>query len=507
MARLALLGGAYTDPGLIASAQRRVNLYAERNPPEAQSPVNTTHYVRPGLTPLSSPPSPGFGRGLYTATDGELFAVVNQDIFHVHDADYSWHLIGSMQTPLTTPVKFADNGTTALIVDGSLQGYSIDLATQTGHAFNQIGDPNFLGGTNIDFLDYYLFLNQPNSPNWYCTEANSTLFNALFFGTKTAWPDDIQTAVAVQREVWILGKYKSEIWYNSGTVPFPFQAQPGVIIEHGCVAPYSAAKQDVYLYWLSQSPEGARMVMRGSGKKAERISTHAIESEFLTYPRVDDAIGAVYQIRGHAFYKLHFPTADRTWGYDEATKQWHEDAWFDTNGIQHRARNTFCAYAYGKNVALDWNSGDLYQIDETNFTDNGTAIPCICSVPHLLDNESYNRITVWKLIADMETGTGTGTVNQQTTVSPWSLGFSSGFGPRTVVGPPTISARVSRTRGNSWGNRRTRPMGAAGQYNTTPMWPRWGTMRDGVFELSWATPQQTALNGVFVEYEIHEGDQ
>lgn len=508
--RIPLLGGSYRDPGLIAAAQRSVNLYAEKNPPEAQSPVNVTHYPRPGLTPICDPVEQdyqyGKGRCIYTATDGEVYIVIDQGIYHFHDADYSLHLIGQMTTPGITPVRMADNGTSILVVDGSPIGYLIDMASQSGHTFSQIGDPNFLGGTNVDFLDYFLALNQPGTPNWYCTEANSTTFNALFFGTKTAWPDNIQTLIMVQREAWILGKYKSEVWYNSATVPFPFQPYPGTIIEHGCVAPYSAQKNDVFCYWLSQSPEGARMVMRGSKKTATRISTHAIEEEFLSYPRVDDAIGAVYQWRGHNFYQLHFPTADRTWTWDEATQQWHEDAYFDTNGVQHRSLDTFHAYGYGLNLALDWQKGIIYKLDKDNFTDNERPITFIRSMPHLLDDESFNRMTVWKLIADIETGTATGRPPTNSTLSPWSLGFSSGFGPRTWQGPPTISARVSRDRGHSWGNYRTQPLGGAGQYKRTPMWARWGQGRDFIFEVSWSEPISTALNGVFVEFEKHEAD-
>lgn len=505
--RLPLIGGAYKQAGLIAGAQRSVNLYPEKNPQQAQSPVPVTHYPRPGLTPLSTPPAPGPGRCLYTATNGELYAVVGQTVYHIHfEEGWTWHEVGSLRTVANTPVSMADNGTTILIVDGSDFGYTVELDPETGHGFAQIGDPNFLGGTRVDFLDGFLALNEPNSKNWYSTLSYEVVFNALYFGTKTAWPDNIQTIIALEREMWIMGKYKSEVWFNSGGIPFPFNPQPGLIVEHGCVAPYSVAKQDVQLYWLSQSPEGARMVMTNNRHVAQRISTHAIEAEFLDYPKVDDAIGMTLQIRGHAMYVLHFPTADRTWVYDKATDEWHEWAWFDKNGIQHRSRIAYCAYAYGYNVGLDWNSGALYRIDENNFTDNNDPIVCIRSMPHFLDEQDFDRITVWKVIADVETGTASGTIAQQTTGNPWSLGFSPGFGGTTIITPPLISLRTSLDRGASYGNARMMPMGAAGLYKTTPTWNRLGMGRDFVFELSWSTPMRTALNSVYIEAEKAEGD-
>ena len=506
MPRIPLTSGAYSAPSLIANAQRCQNLYPERNPQETNPPVPVTHYPRPGLTLLNSPPTSGFGRGLFTATNGKLFAVVNENIYHIHQEDgWQFHIVGTMTNPITTPVCAIDNGVDALFLDGTLDGFTVVINTATGHAFSQIGDPNFLGGTRPDFIDSFIVTNQPNTKNWYSTLAGQLVFNGLYVGVKTAWPDNIQVVIAVERAVWILGKYKSELWYNAGAVPFPFQLQPGLIIEHGCCAPYSAAKQDVNCYWLSQSPEGARMVMKGSQNIAQRISNHAIEAEFIKYSRVDDAIGSVFQINGHAFYCLDFPTADKTWVYDEATKQWHEWTHIDSNGIAHRCLTPFKAYAYGFNLGLDWQNGNLYQLDQGNFTDNGSPINYLRSLPHVEASESQ-RITVWKFVADVEVGTGPGTVLNPTTTRPWSLGFSPGFGPATLTEPPLISLRISRDRGASWGNAIMQPLGAQGLYFTRPTWNRLGYGVDFLFELSWSTPMKTALNGAFIEVEKHESD-
>ena len=504
--RIPLTSGAYTAPSLIANAQECLNLYPEANPQETNPPVPVTHYPRPGLTPLSSPPAPGIGRMLYTATDGELFAVIDQNVYHIHYEDgWTWHLLGSLLTPGTNPVLASDNGTSALLVDGSSNGYVISLPQQADSTLTNVGDPNFFGGTRVDFIDSFLVLNKPGTKDWYSSDANQIVFNALSTGVKTAWPDPIQTVITVERAVWILGRYKSELWFNAGAVPFPFQIQPGLIIEHGCCAPYSAAKQDVNCYWLSQSPEGARMVMKGTQNLAQRISTHAIENEFRTYARVDDAVGTTYQFNGHAFYEIHFPTADKTWVYDEATKQWHRETYLDSNGIAHRSLVPFKAYAYGFNVGLDRTNGNLYQLDGNNFTDNGKPIQYLRSFPHVEDDDS-TRITVWKFIADTEAGTPPGTTINPVAGSPWSLGFSPGFGPAVLTEPPLISLRVSRDRGESWGNAVMQPMGAAGRYTTRPTWYRLGYGVDMVFELSWSTPMKTALNGAFIEVEKHEAD-
>ena len=400
MARLQILGGAYRQASLIAGAQRSRNLYPEMNAQQAQAPVGVTHYPRAGLTPLGAPPNPGQGRGLYVSSIGDLYAFVNQQIYYVNP-DFQFSLIGNLLTTTTTPVSAADNGLNAIIVDGDLSAAQLNLLTK---AITPVVDPNFLGATRADFLDYILIFNEPGTPNWYSTQILSTTFNALLFGTKTAWPDNIITLIANERQAWILGQYKSEIWTNAGTTPFSFQILSGNIIEYGIAGPYAVAKQDINIYWVSQSPEGARMALRGQLQGAQRISTNAIEEEWLTYPRVDDCILTTWQIRGHQFCEFHFPTADRTWVWDELTSEWHEKGWFDTNGTWHRSKDLFKAYAYGRNIGQDWSTGQIYLLDETNFTDNGVPIVFERGLPHLQDDHDFNRLTLWRVITDMEVG-------------------------------------------------------------------------------------------------------
>jgi hypothetical protein len=509
MSRLSLLGGAYTDASLIAAVQRCINLFVEKVPDETKEGVHAVHLLRPGLRFLAAPPAPAPGRGIFTTTTGDLFAVIGINVYYI-DPNFTFTQIGQLQTPALTPVSISDNGQNALVVDGSASGYATNLATRpiTAANFTQVGDPNFLGADRVDFIDSFLIMNQPGTPNWYSTLSNQIAFNALDFGAKTASPDPIATIVAVQREAWLIGTRKGEVWYNAGAQGFTFQSVTGVIIEHGTIAKYSIAKQDVKVYWLSQSPEGNRMALSNDGRAAVRISTHAIEFEWKKYTRVDDAIGGCYQTGGHAFYLIHFPTADKTWVYDEATKQWHERNYCDPNGTLHRTREAFYAFAYDTNLALDWANGTLYAIDSSVYTDQitpsfGAPIAWVRSCPHMLADK-FERITFNMVTADVEVGTGPGTSDLATTVSPWSSGFGPGFGPVSSIAPPLMSLRSSDDRGASFGNKVMQNLGSAGEYNTTVTWWNLGMARDKIFELSGSSPQQFSLLGVFVEYELHE---
>lgn len=505
MSRISLLGGAYQDGSLIAAAQRCINLFPEDIPRDTKEGVEAVHRLRPGHRFLSNPPLLGRGRGVYAATNGDLYAVVDQQVYFVN-SDFSFGAsLGQLVLDVETPTSMADNGQHLLLVDGSPQGYDITLSSRT---MVQTGDPNFQGADRVDYLDTFFTLNEPNSPNWYTSLSNQVAFNALDFGSKTAWPDNIVTQITIEREEWLLGSRKSEVWFNAGTPGFSFQAAPGLIIEYGCCAKYSVAKQDVRIYWLSQSPEGNRMVMASDGHGAKRISTHAIETEFKKYPRVDDAIGGTFQIEGHGFYGLHFPTADRSWFFDEATKQWHEQRYCDPNGNFHRSRSAFYAFAYDTNIGQDWATGALYAIDLNTYTDQtsasvSTPLCWVRSLPHM-PGDKFERITYNWLIADVEVGTGIGTSNPQG--NPWSPGFSPAFGSGVAfVEPPLISLRYSDDRGASFGNYIQQNLGLQGEYNTTVTYWNLGMSRDKILELSGSTSQKFSLLGVYLpDLEYHE---
>lgn len=508
MVAIQLKSGAYSAQGYLANSQRCINLFPEMNPEDTEPEAPFTHYPRPGNRLLAQPPAPAMGRCLYCATNGDLYAVIGQNIYYI-DPNWVFTFVGTMVTVASTPVSMADNGQAGgnaiIVVDNSTFGYNITMTTR---AFAQIGDPNFLGSTRADFLDTFLLLNNPNTNQWYSTLAGQLAFNGLYIGVKTAWPDNILCVIAIEREALLLGPKKGEVWYNAGGVPFPFNILPGVIIEQGCAARYSPAKMDTNVYWLSQSPEGDRMVMRMNNQNvAQRISTHAIESELRNYARVDDAIGSTYQVQGHSFYKLHFPAADKTWGYDEATKQWHEDNYVDQNGILHRARNTFMAFAYGKNVGLDFSNGNLYQVDPNYRFDDmtlgpstvpvGQPIAWIRSFPHVI--KEMKRISHSRFIADVQTGNSVGTGETGQFLSPWSSGFSSGFGPRSQVAAPSVSLRYSRDGGARFSNNRLKYGISSGRYRSLLRWPSLGIARDMVFEISSTADMCDALNGAFID--------
>lgn len=470
-----LTSGAYSSRSVIANAQRCANLYLESNPKNTQPSAPTTHYQRPGKKLIGIPPVQARGRGLYRATNGELYSVVD-DILYFVDQNFKHNAIGNVGHG-TSNVLMADNGKTVgndiVVVDGSANGWTINMTT---HAFAAIvdGTGTFVGSNRVDYLQGFFLFNAPGTPEWYISQLNSVTFNALEIATKASYADNISTLGVRQREVWLIGELSTEPWYLSGANPFPFEAVPTTFVPYGNIATYSMQPIDVSLFWLSQDLKGQGIAVKSKGYEAVRISTHALEDEWRTYPTLSDAVGSAFQIDGHTFYVLTFPTADKTWAYDLATEQWSQFTWLDNDGVEHRDRVMFYAHAYDKVIGQDWQTGLLYQIDLDTYQDNGNPILCRRGFPHVMSG--MNRVSHGRMVVDIQCGTE---VDQ--------------------TADPQVAMRYSDDRGVTFSDPVTTSMGKTGQYDTSPQFTQLGQARDRVYELSWAENVKTALNAIYLD--------
>jgi len=118
--KLPISSGDYQSRSAIASAQRNLNLYLEKNAEGAPFPI--TAYMRAGLTPKITG-YVGPGRCAYTASSGQFFEVVGPNVYYT-DAMWQRTLLGTIPNG-TTPVVMSDNGLAILIVDGSSTSLAI----------------------------------------------------------------------------------------------------------------------------------------------------------------------------------------------------------------------------------------------------------------------------------------------------------------------------------------------------------------------------------------------
>lgn len=483
MLGIPLLSGAYQAKSVIASAQRCINLYLEGNPQGVKAPMPTTHYQRPGKRTVWTPPGAGAGRGLYRASNGDLFAVVNDTVYFINPA-FVHNVIGNIVAG-NNPISMADNGVTGgaeiALVDGTTTGYSIDMNT---YAFAPIVDPSgvFTGADVAAYLStFFIFNTVPNTQNFVISQPNSLTFDALDVAAKSAYADNLITLGIRSKELWLYGDNNStEPWILSGALDFPFEAMPSTFLPYGCAAKYSQIFADTSLFWISINQQGRAIFVKSEGYVPKRISTHAIESMVQKFPTISDAIGQAFQIEGHTFVLWHFPSADKTLVYDIATEQWGQWAWTDGDGVLHRDRACFYTSAYNKNFAQDWETGQVYEINAEIYDDDGSPVTYIRGFPVV--EKSLNRITHNALRAYMECGTEPDPNNP----APVVLLFISDDGGKTYYDPIEM------------------PLGAQGEYDAVAQATRLGQARNRVYELLWSANAKIALNGIYIDPEEDE---
>lgn len=497
--QLTLRGGYYVARSVIANAQRCVNLYPEKNPEDSEVPL--TDYLRPGLLRLraggaADGPGNSTSRGGYTATTGQLFVVGRAAVSGVstlYAVDRTWRfaalgdltlVLDSMGVGASTPVCMYDNGLSLVLVDGSTNGYQVDLGTL---AMTPIVDAAFYGSDRVDYLDTFLVYNRPGTQQFYVGPSNAvTPFDPTYIAAKTGLPDLLGAMMVMHREIWLVGNDRSaEVWYNSGAPAFPFQITPGVFMEEGILAKYSIAKHSLSVFWLSRDKDGQVAVIEGKSYQANRVSTPAIEAALSKYTdaQLAAAVGMVYKQQGHVMYMLH--VADATWVYDQSEGLWHEETWTDSDGSEHRHRANWTTMAYGTVVCGDWENGNLYAMALDQYEDEVEGLSVDLAASPITRRRGFPHVVkdgvMWQHIAarlDIQCGE-----------APISLS----------VEDTQVFLRWSDDRGRTWSNPVPQPLGLVGQYITQPRWPPMGIARDRVYEVFWSVPAETALNGLWVD--------
>lgn len=239
------------------------------------------------------------------------------------------------------------------------------------------------------FIDTYFWALPPDSKSWNLSGANDgTMWNPLDYAVKEGFPDNIASMLSDHEELWLFGSETTEPWEDTGAAAFPFQRNPGTVIRTGCRAPFSPVSINQGVAWIGGDERGNPVALFATGFQPERISTHAIETQWATYPTVTDATAFIHILRGHQFWVINFPSGNATWVWDATAGLWHERGWWNGASID-RHRGATHGYAWGQHLVGDWSTGQIYILTESAFTDAGTQIVRNRTAPHISNEELY----------------------------------------------------------------------------------------------------------------------
>ena len=306
-------------------------------------------------------------------------------------------------------------------------------------------------------IDGYFLAFDAATSTFYISGLNDgTTWDATQYAQRSIAPDPWKAMVVDgSRQIWLIGEQTGEVWYDAGTSPFPFSPVPGAVFGYGTPAPFSVKLAANTMCWLSQTADGAGIVVGATGVTPQRISTYAVETAIASYARdfiITDAEAVVYSEAGHTFYCLSFPSANKTWVFDLSTGLWHErGVWDDAAGnYDVWAPRSHC-YAFGQHLVGDRITGEICTMDTALTTEcNGDLIRRLRIPPPLFRAPSVRRLFVSRMELILESG----------------LGTSSGQGQN-----PQVMLRSS-IDAKTWSNERLASAGAMGAYNAQVVWTR-----------------------------------
>lgn len=479
---LPLYSGGYQSDSPWLSSYGCINLFPEPimgenesiNNPNSQGEM--TLIGDPGLRLLSN-----FGGGPHRGMLnhlGDTYIVSGVSVYK-YDVFGSKTVIGTLTTT-TSPVSMSSNGVLGghlTIADGEKM-WVWDGSTFTDYTSSLL----YTNPEKTYFMEGYTFITFANKQTFQISDLyDSTSWNALQFATAELDSGNLLALYKYNRQIWLICENVAEVWYNSGN-DFPFDHVPNGLVEWGIAAPNSLASTGNYgLLWLSKNKYGQGEVVRTQGFLAKSVTPSTLLSLWRQYVRIDDAIAFTYQLHGHVFYQITFPTANKTWCYDVTYNMWHEKSSRNAIGVigKHRA----ISYTFFNNMHIigDFENGNIYELDMDTYTDNSQTITRSFTTYHISNKREQLRHNYLEL--EGESGTN----------------LLSGQGSA-----PVITLECSDDGGHTFTNARTASWSAdAYDFKRIVRWPMLGISRNRVYKISMSDPIKWRFSRIILD--ITEG--
>jgi hypothetical protein len=388
---------------------------------------------------------------------------------------------------------------------------TVSTTTIYGHQFATLPstDGAFSGGGVVDVNDNYFIYSRPDSQQFGVSDVLSPISQGLSYANKFTSPDNLVSLIANNGQLFLLGEKSTEVWNDQGTIPVAYQRIPGTSTQQGIIAPFSVARLGNSFAYVSQNIRGQNQVVLMNGYVPQRISTHAVENSLLDQYTAD-AVAYTYQLEGHEVYVVSFPSIDITWAYDFTTQLWHKWLWVDTFEQYHRHRSNCAAVFQNYVVVGDWENGNLYRLDQSNYTDNNGQVRRLRRAPHITTD--LQRQYFDELQLQFQPGVGVGGFSRDRNTylgDPFIIGatevFTIAYQDIDVIGNagqlqirdvlynPKAMLRWSNDGGSTWSKEYWQDIGQQGKYKHRAIWRRLGMARDRIFEVVVSDPVKAVI--------------
>ncbi len=474
--------GSYTLESPNAACSELINYYTEIIEEVGPRQGRTRIRQIPGLPKLLTLPLRPI-RALW-AGGTRAFAVAGNQLFEFYqDGTFSPPL--GFIAPGTNPAIIVSNGFQLAIASAGL-GFITNgpLVPIPGHPsdssvvpiIDTTGAP--VQAATMAFMDQYFIAGIQNSKQVMISNLApaGAVWDPGDTAIKEAYSDNIQRVWVDQpggEMLFLFGAETLEIWQDTGGL-FPFQRIQAAVYPFGCDSAWSVAGGTGARFWLWNKAIWASI---GTGLP-QRVSDYGVEQAIKGYSYFDqvNAEAGWYADGNHSFYAISFIEANVTWVYDLAMKAWHKRLYWHNNQW-NRYRPRMFASQWGMNLAGDYETGDIYILDPTVYTDaQGVPLRRDRIAPYVgqeMKNVRYNRLTL-----DMNTGVGLAVAQN---APGWD---------------PQIGMRYSNNRGKTWSNWRTQSLGKLGEDDKRVFFTTLGAARIGwTAHTSVTDPIDASING------------
>ncbi len=449
------IGGGYTARSKDLNSQVCQNLYVEIDKSGAKNLLALV--ACPGCLEWKDPGKIGEVRNFYVYKDA-LYTVVGNTVYSFTTAK-AQTTIGTIGTA-SGWVDITSDGVYLCFFDSS-GGWTYD-----GVTFAAITDADFQTPSGATYQDGYHIISRENTDQFFvCDQDNPTSWDATQYATAEGHEDILVSPVSSQRQLWLIGKESSEVWYNSGST-VPFDRNPGGFLKTGCNAKRSIVAFQDELMFLDDT----NRVVRKFGIQLVPVSTYQIDymvNGFTT----SDAVGFMYFQEGHVFYELSFPTDSKTICYDLTTDFWHTRA----SGLNDRRCRANCSVRFDNKVLVgDYENGKIYEYSLSTYTDDSEKKRAIRASQFI--NENNNLVFFNSFELDVETGVGD-----------------------AVTTDPQIVLDWSDDGGHTWSNEHWKSLGAVGEYGKRIKWRRLGKSRNRIFRITISDPVKRMISKAYLD--------
>lgn len=464
--RYPLFGTGQKGTSVNVSSQRRLNVFAEMpvDPDKGQLVL----YGTPGLDPFLGSGSLPWRGGL--SVGDNLYAVRGDTAYSINNAATET-AIGTVGTS-SGWVDIFDDRANVMFLDGD-SGYVYNIAAAT---FTQIVSPDFPSGAKSGTWSDQTFIVEDGTSVAISALGDPLTWDAADRKESESNPDGIVRVTSDHGELVVFGDQSIEFWGNTGAADFPYERIGSGVAEWGIAAKRSLAKFPVRDGESSMILLAKKKGMTNVqvcvivGYTLKPVSNPSLEAEINSYSSVADATAGTYMDRGHPFYQINFPTANKSWLYDGLTGLWSERS---TGTDRHRGE-IFVEFLNTTKVS-DFANGNIYTLDHDTYTDNGVAIISEADTRHVFDE---SRSCIGSLRLDLETGVGNSDVED-----------------------PQVMLKVSKDGGHTWSSEVWRPIGKVGEYNKQVFFYRLGSAFDWVFRFRITDAVKRVFVGGWIEIE------